>query len=120
MKKSLLILGLIVIICGMLHAEGKIIITATGNLLIPADSDYKDIYGSSVLFPEFKLGYRLFNNGYLWLGYGFFSKEGKTAILELTAKSNQTLLSFGGGYTFNISEKAGFNGELGLVSFSYK
>lgn len=120
MKKYLLIIGIIVILSGLLLGEGKIIIAASGNLLMPADANYKDIYGGSVFFPEFKLGYRMFNNGYLWASVGFFSKEGETIKLGLSADSSQTLISFGGGYTFHLSEKAGFNAELGLVSFSYK
>ena len=120
MKKALFILCVMAILCGMVHSEGKMLITATGNLLMPADGNYRDLYGDSVFFPEFKLGYRLFNNGYIWLGFGFFSRSAETAILKLPADSKQTLFSFGGGYTFNISEKVGFNGELGLASISYK
>jgi hypothetical protein len=120
MKKYFLMIGIIVILSGLLLGEGKIIIAASGNLLMPADGGYKDVYGSSVFFPELKLGYRFLNKGYIWASAGFFSKEGETLKLSLPTESSQTLISFGGGYTFDISEKVGFNAELGLVSFSYK
>lgn len=120
MKRGLLISILVLFLMVPIYSAGSFSISFTGNYLSPSDDDYKDIYGSSVFFPELKLGYKIFNNFYLWAGYGMFSATGETPELKEETKSNQNFLSFGAGYNGDFTKKLGYIVELGAVSISYK
>ena len=109
---------LVLSVCGF--SEEKFMVSVVGNYLNPSDSGYKDIYGSSVLYPELRAGYKLYKGFYIWAGYGFFSKKGKTVELKQEAKSTQRFLSVGIGYDGKISEKFWYKAELGLLNASYK
>ncbi len=91
-----------------------------GNLLSPADGDYKDIYGSTVIYPGIEIGFMAFNKIYLLAGYEKISNDGKTPILDEIANSTQNITYFGFGYRSSFSDKFGYLAELGGISFSYK
>lgn len=87
---------------------------------MPSDKDYKEIYGKSVFYPEFKAGIKTFGDFYIWAGYGFLSESGTTRVLEMEAKSKQHYISFGIGYIRNIIKEIGFKVEIGGFNVSYK
>jgi len=119
--RKIMFVSLMILVLGVwAFSEEKFMVSVVGNYLNPSDSGYKDIYGNSVLFPEFKAGYKLLKGFYIWAGYGFFSKKGTTSELKQEAKSTQHFLSFGIGYDGKISEKFGYKAELGLLNASYK
>jgi hypothetical protein len=120
MKKTLRVSLIIFVLCISVFSGEKFMVSVAGNYLNPSDSGYKDVYGSSVLLPEIKAGYKLYKGFYIWAGYGFFSKEGTTTELKQEAKSTQHFLSFGIGYDGKISKKFGYKAELGLLNASYK
>lgn len=120
MKKTLRVSLIIFVLCISVFSGEKFMVSVAGNYLTPSDSGYKDVYGSSVLLPEIKAGYKLYKGFFIWAGYGFFSKKGTTTELEQEAKSTQHFLSFGIGYDGKISKRFGYKAELGLLNASYK
>lgn len=63
-----------------------------------ADAGFKNLYGSTQVCPELKLGYNLYRSFYFWLGGGFISATGTIPVLEVEAKASQTFLSLGAGW----------------------
>ena len=120
MKKILLVSVMVFVLCGPVFSGEKFMVSVTGNYLNPSDSGFKDVYGSSVYYPEIKAGYKLYKGFYIWGGYGFFSKEGTTTELGQEAKSTQQFLSFGIGHNGKFSEKLEYKAELGVISANYK
>lgn len=120
MKKTLTILFILIVSAGWVLAGDNFQLRFTGNYLVPADSGYKDIYGKSMFYPEFKAGYAFSSNFYLWAGYGFLNRTGETPVLKLEAKSSQSFLSLGLGYGGVFSDALGYFAELGLANASYK
>ncbi len=121
MKKTLMIVLITFIALSLPGADGgKFFFSAKANLLFPSDSNYKDIYGSSVIFPGFEIGFKVIKDFYLLAGYEGFSKDGSTPVLDETAKSTQKVLLFGLGYWGELSDKMGYRIEIGGASFSYK
>jgi len=120
MRKIMFVSVLISVLCVYVFSEGKFMVSVAGNYLIPSDSGYKDIYGSSVLYPELKAGYRLVKGFYIFAGYGFFAKKGTTLEFNQEAKSTQHFLSFGIGHDGKISNRFGYKAELGLLHASYR
>ena len=124
MKRTFIIF-LCLLLCGSLifGAEvkaKKIRIQLNGTLLMPADGNYKDVYGSSVFYPGIEAGFSLSENFFIWLGYGYLSKSGTTPALEEEASSTQNILTLGGGYQGDFSEKLGFRIQAGILYISYK
>ena len=45
--------------------EGKFMFLVSGSLMLPSDSGYKEVYGSSVIYPGLELDYMLFDKIYI-------------------------------------------------------
>ena len=120
MRKIMFVSLMILVLCVCGLSGEKFMVSVVGNYLHPSDSGYKDIYGSSVYYPELKAGYKVYKGFFIWAGYGFFSKEGTTTELKQEARSTQHFLSFGIGYDGKISKRFGYKAELGLLNASYK
>ena len=119
MKKAtvLILLGLL---STFLAAEDRFMITASANVLAPADSGYKDIYGGRIFFPQAKLAFRFYDGFIVWAGYSYIKATGKTSVFQANAKSTQNFLSFGAGYRGAFSETFSWQLDAGLVNFAYK
>lgn len=120
MKKILSLLFVLSVMCGGLQAGEKFSAAIYGSLLVPGDAGYKDVYGKSMFLPEFRAGYALSDKFFVWAGYGFLYKKGETPVLKLEAKSSQHFISLGAGYYGQLSEKLGFEADLGLLMVSYR
>jgi hypothetical protein len=120
MKKILILLFVLTVLAGWAQAGESFHIRFTGNLLMPADSGYKDVYGKSVFYPELKAGYAFSADFYVWAGYGFVNKKGETPVLKLAAESTQNFISIGLGYGGAAADALGYFVELGLVNAYYK
>lgn len=120
MRKILIVSLMTLILCTSVLSQNKFMVSVVGNYLNPSDSGYKDVYGSSVYYPELKAGYKVYKGFFIWAGYGFFSKKGTTTELKQETKSTQQYFSFGIGYDGKISQGFGYKAELGLLNASYK
>lgn len=135
MKTKTIMIALLVL-CGMLlnaveqTAPAKAVkaksprfgVWLLGEALMPADSNYKDLYGSTIIAPKFKLSFQVAKFLHIFAGYSFTSKSGKIEILDLSidAKSKQGFLTFGLGYDGKLSDKLGWYLEAGGASVSVK
>jgi hypothetical protein len=120
MRKFVFLTTVIFLLSGYAFSEAKFALSVAGNYLVPSDSGYKDVYGESVFYPELKVGFDLYKGIYIFAGYGFFTKKGRTVEFAHDAESTQNYLSFGLGYDGTISERFGYKAELGLLYASYK
>ena len=103
-----------------IRGQQKFMVTVSGSMLFPADGGYKDVYGSSVFYPELKLAYKALNDFYVWAGYGLVSASGETVELKMAAKSSQHFISLGAGYNGSISPKLEYLVDLGAFYVGYK
>lgn len=120
MKKVVIVLCMVAVIATQVVGQEKFMASVGGNMLFPADGGYKDVYGDSLFYPEFKLAYKVVKDFYLWVGYGLLSTSGETVELKLEAKSSQHFISFGGGYNGTLSKQLEYLVELGAFYASYK
>lgn len=120
MKKIIAATLLTLLLMGAGYGMGQFSLTFSGNILGPADKDFKDIYGNTVFFPEMQVSLKVFNGVCVWAGYGLLSATGTTPILEEEAKSTQNILSFGAGYLGDFSKKWSYKILAGAAYFTYK
>ncbi|MCP4150274.1 MAG: porin family protein [bacterium] len=131
MKKTLTIFIIILLAatCSTLSAETEskkkisLFVEASGRLLMPSDSRFKDTYGSSHFYPEVKAGVEIFKSVYIWAGYGFLSKSAQLIIYDVITEdisAKQNFLLFGLGYKARISEKMDFTLEAGGASIGFE
>lgn len=103
-----------------LLSEGRLKISVSGSFFMPGEDDFKNLYGDSFLLPEFKVSFTLISDLYLWGSYGFFSGEGKTAVLEMPMESSQSILAFGAGYSVNFALGLSGFAEAGAAVAGYR
>jgi len=85
------------------------------NGLYPLDSDYRDIYKSFVIYPEIGAGFILSKHFYIFGDFGFYKVEGSTPEWDFALEMSQKLISAGGGYLKQLSDKFGVSVDLGLT-----
>ena len=120
MKKTGILCMMLLFLGVSIFSQDSFLVSATGKFLFPSDEDYKNIYGDNVLFPELKVEFNVFNDFYVWGGYGFLTATGETPVLKEEAKSTQHFISFGLAYISKISKSVGFKIEAGGIYASYK
>jgi opacity protein-like surface antigen len=123
MKKAVVFLALTALLTGAAGAQdegSKFSLVASGNILFPSDSGYRDTYGSARFYPEIRLAYALGKGFFLYAGYGLLSASGTTPGLAADASSTQHILSLGGGIGGPLSGKLSYKLGLGLFLDAYK
>ncbi len=60
----------------------KLFFLVSGYYLAPSASHFGDIYESGPIYSGITAGYKFSRNWYIWGGYAFLSKNGKSAVLE--------------------------------------
>lgn len=88
--------------------------------LFPADSGYKEVYGKKVMVPEFKLGFRVISDIYIYGMFSTFSRNGFTPELNEPAHSRQQF--FGGGLAYfpNLNRHLKAFIGAGVASVTYE
>jgi len=119
-RTSTVLLLILALAAGTASAADHLMISGGVSIMQPADSAYRDIYGSGVVYPEGALGIRLYRDLYLMGGVGVMTKKGTTPELGFAAKSTQTFISAGLGYLANISGGLKWKIEAGIADISYK
>lgn len=97
----------------------KFFVSIGGNYMLPAQENFKDIYGSGLLDPEIRIGYRLHRNFHVWGGFGFSSKTGASPTLKERTKWQEKCLSLGLSYNGSISARIDYKASLGAIYISY-
>ena len=122
-KRGILLLILLVTFAIVLNASGdgkKMFFELQGALMLPSDADFKDIYGSSVIYPRVKAAYKFGDHIYAFFGCGPFNITGETPVLKEKSKSKQKICQIGAGYEGDISDKMQFRLEAGGANFTYE
>jgi len=119
MKKNVLVVIMVLILCSTVKAGNVFGISVIGSYLSPSDKDYKTIYGNGMIYPELKMEFTVFKGFLVWLGYGFLTADGTIPVLEYEAKSNQHHLSLGVGYTMKFLNFMGVKIQLGSFNVYY-
>lgn len=98
----------------------KLFFLVSGNYLLPSESRFRDIYGSGPIYPSITVGYKFNPYLYIYGGYSYFSKNGKSLVLEKPSKWKQSYLALGVGYYKNISIRFAWRASIGamIVRFS--
>ena len=121
MKLALLALSMIVVSApGRLAAADHAFVSVGMGYLQPADSGYKEIYGSQVFYPDVRAGVRLVRGLYVVGGFATFTKNGETPDLHLAAKSTQSFFTAGLAYLATVSGQLKFKAEAGAAEVRYK
>jgi hypothetical protein len=121
MKLALFALAVIVLfIPGRLAAADHAFVSVGMGYLLPADSGYKDVYGSQVFYPDVRAGVRLVRGLYLTGGFATFTKNGETPDLHLPAKSTQNFFTAGLAYITPVSGRLMVKVEAGAADVRYK
>ena len=106
MKKAVLIIIVLLISAITLSAGEKIYGELGINLLLPSDSNYKEIYGSNVMMPDVEIGYMINEKINVYGGFGYISKKGTTVgELKVDTKTTRSYLDFGIGYGIYKNDK---------------
>ncbi len=97
-------------------------IWAMGEVLLPQDSRYTDLFGDSQINPKAQINLHLSSSISLFAGFSFAKRQGRYEILDLSieTESSQTHFSFGAGYTFHLSEKLNWFVEAGAFLASFE
>jgi len=119
MKKSTVLLAA-ALMASSLAAADRVQVSLTANILFPADSAYREVYGGGPFMPELKAAYSFAGGFYAWAGYGLAFASGETPLLKEAAKSRQGFLAAGAGYRRPLAGGWSVFGELGLAGISYR
>lgn len=121
MKRTSIVLLLILMFAApAASAADHLIVSGGVSIMQPADSAYRDVYGSGVVYPEGAVGVRLYRDLYLMGGIGVMSKKGATPEIGFAAKSRQTFITAGLGYLAQVSGGLKWKIEAGIADIGYK
>jgi len=101
-------------------AESRFTVLASGGVLRHTDSDYRDLYGSTVFYPELAFRAVFYKDVFAWAGFGFFSGSGKTELLGYDAETSRNILSLGVGTRLRLTGALFAVADVGLCRFGYK
>jgi len=121
MKSNLLIVFILVLLLSttVMAGEKSFFADLSFNSFSNSDSEFKDVYKSSIMVPQIIVGYFFSDNLYAFAGFEFYKVDGKTPKVGFDVNMNQKNFLFGGGYSYKLSDKLNINGELGILSISY-
>lgn len=123
MKKltaSTIFIIVLLVLAMFVQGRQRFLVSVTGNVLMPADSAYRGVYGDTVFYPELKLGCKVVGDFYLWAGYGMVSASGETLELKLPADSSQHFISLGASYNGAISPRLEYLLDIGAFYVTYR
>lgn len=117
MRKIALHLSLLLLLSSTVQAK-EVILKLTCGYFLPAEQAFKDVYGNGLTWGGEAAIYVWKNVG-LWLGGGYFGKEGRLTFTQEETKVQ--ILPFGGGIKLKTSsENLDLYSGLGLRYNSFK
>ncbi|TFG78056.1 MAG: hypothetical protein E4H23_08180 [Chrysiogenales bacterium] len=119
MKKNLLVFLALLSLAAAAQAK-NMSAALTVSYLGKADSGFKEIYGSGGIQPGLRLEALLGKGISLYGSYDYFSKKGKTPVLQEDASSRQHFISAGAAWRKGLSEKLDWSLYGGLLLISYQ
>jgi len=95
--------------------QPQVTIWAVGEMLMPQDSDFSDLYGNSHFLPKAKLTLHFTPHIHIFAGYSFMKAEGNIQFMDLSfdMECKQSQITFGFGWTSPLSTKFDWYVEAG-------
>ncbi len=116
---TLLLIGLLWLPAPALRAD-TVMLSFSYGYLFPADSGYKEVYGNKVMLPEFKLGFRVISDIYIYGMFSTLSQNGTTPELNEPAHSKQQFLGGGLAYFPSMGRNLKIFVGAGMASATYE
>lgn len=117
-KTFLIVISCFSIACTLMAGE-TFSISLSGKYLVPADRNFKDVYGNTLVLPEIKVDINILKNLYLWAGFGISTSKGTTVPdLKENIEFTQNIISGGAGYCIRMFPKIHFFVEGGTAYFN--
>lgn len=120
MKKPLLLISAVLLLGTAAAAESRFFLGAGANYIRPADENYRAVYGSQVIYPEYTVAIRLVAGLCLTGSLGRFAKNGTTPDLGLETRAVQSYLTAGLGYIQRLSRLLCLQAGAGIASMSFR
>ena len=117
MKRTLLIIAIIITISGFANA-GDFMIELKAYYFSPSEEVFRDIYGGGVAYgAEASIG--VWEELEVWFGGSYFSREGELTFTK--EETNLEIIPFGGGVKYRLTSGAlSLYVGLGLNYYQYK
>ena len=125
MKKTIYIVIIILILFVNLQLKGqkvkKFEFKLSGIYIIHNDSNYKQTYGNSTVFPEFEFKFNINQKLFLWAGLGIISNNAEIFLREesFVFTSKQSFLSLGLGFKKKLNKKIKYLIDGGITLFKF-
>lgn len=120
MKKTLVALVMLMATVALPAVDNRFAVSLTGNVMLPADSAFKDVYGKTAILPELQVGTRLKGPLYAFAAFGLTSKTGTIPELGDEAKANQQMGSLGVGVSLPQAGGLALSCQVGGCYFHVK
>jgi len=120
MKNKLIVLVLLMAAAVLPAADKRFAVSLTGNVMLPADSAFKDVYGKTVILPELQIGTRLKGPLYAFAAFGLTSKTGTIPVLGDEAQADQQMGSLGVGVSMPLAGRLALACQVGGCYFHVK
>ena len=120
MKKQLLLISAVLLLGTTATAESRFFLGAGANYIRPADENYRAVYGSQVIYPEYSVAVRLVAGLCVTGSMGRIAKNGTTPDLGLETRAVQSYFTAGLGYLQRISRLLCFQAGAGVAALSFR
>lgn len=120
MKKPLLLISAVLLLCSAAAAESRFFLGVGANYLRPADENFRTVYGNQMIFPEFSTAIRLVGGLCLTGSLGRIAKNGRTPDLGLETRAVQNYFTAGLGYMQRISQLLCLQAGAGVAGLSFR
>lgn len=116
--RKLIIVVVISLLLPCLVYTTDVILEIKGGYFSPADKDFREIYGSGLIYGS-ELTIRIWENFELWIGVSHFRKDGELTFTQEETKINN--IPFGSGIKYRFfTGDVSFYGGLGINYFHSK
>jgi hypothetical protein len=100
--------------------DKKFAVRLTACGLWPADANYREIYGKSVLLPRLELAYNFSAKLSAWAGFSWLKKDGYGPESGIACNSAQRFLAAGAAYSTAISKSTTLRLAAGPLLVFYR
>jgi hypothetical protein len=120
MKKLILTMTGVLALLTVASAQGRLFLSAGANLIRPADTAYRSIYGNQVVYPELAVAFRVVKGLCLTGSFGQYEKNGTTPDLGFETWAKQSYITAGLGYLQRISAVFCVEAGAGVAAMNFR
>lgn len=101
-------------------SPGRLLVGLEGNLFLPADGRFADLYSSGGIHPGIYTGYRITGRIYIAAGYDYMFHRGETLNTRQNTEITQHTLKLSAGYRGLLSGRLYYRAEAGIFWGFYR